>query len=101
MNTLLKKQNIIFFLCLFFTLELFAQGDYNALEFIENKGQWESRITFKGELGNGAFFLHKTGFTIVQHSAEDMKRMADEHHGSLNSVQAKQRVGAGAPKPGK
>lgn len=35
-----------------------AQG---YLEFVENKGQWEPSIKYKGEMSTGAFALQATG----------------------------------------
>ena len=37
---------------------------YNNLNFIENKGQWESRIIFKTTLTNGAAFIEKNCITF-------------------------------------
>src|SRR4051812_18171798 len=51
------------------------------LEFVENKGQWENDIKFKGVMNNGAFFLQEKGFTIVQHNSEDLQALADVFHG--------------------
>jgi hypothetical protein len=47
------------------SLSAFAQKNTNNLEFVENKGQWNKQVTFMGELGNGAIFLQKNGFTMV------------------------------------
>ncbi|MBP1645942.1 MAG: domain containing protein [Bacteroidetes bacterium] len=44
---------------------------YKNLNFIENKGQWESRIIFKTTLTNGAAFLEKNCITF---SLSDYKR---------------------------
>ena len=55
---------------------LFAQ-----LEFIENKGQWDKRVQFKGEFSTGAFFIEKTGFTVLLNDANDLQNMHDYEHG--------------------
>ncbi len=52
-----------------------AQKVSNGVEFVENKGQWDARVTFMGEVGNGAFFLRKNGFTILQHNPADLARL--------------------------
>ncbi len=52
-----------------------------ALEFVENKGQWDSSVTFMGDLGHGAFFLQKKGFTILQHHPEDLAVISSRAHG--------------------
>ena len=52
------------------SLPVFAQ-DYNNIEFIENKGQWDSHVKFKGEVSAGAIFVRSTGVTILQHNPQD------------------------------
>lgn len=73
-----------------------AQKNTNALEFVENKGQWDRRVTFMGELGNGAFFLRQAGFTILQHNAEDLQTLSDLAHGHAhqNNTGISRRQGA-------
>jgi gliding motility-associated-like protein len=38
-----------------------------SFEFIENKGQWDKHVKFKGELSTGAFFLKANGYRVLQH----------------------------------
>lgn len=64
----------IFFL---FLSEIRAQS---AFEFIENKGQWDSRVQFKGEFPTGAFFLQQKGFTVLLNHPDDLLRLS-AHHG--------------------
>lgn len=64
-----------FILLLFFT-EIKAQS---AFEFIENKGQWDSRVQFKGEFPTGAFFLQQKGFTVLLNNPEDLLRLGVHH----------------------
>lgn len=54
----------------------FAQEDAGNIEFVENKGQWDNRVNFKGEMSTGAFFLQKTGFTVLLHDPADLQRLA-------------------------
>ncbi len=83
MKSLINKISILLLFCILGTCRLLAQGDANALEFVENKGQWDSNIRFKGVLTNGAFFLRKTGFTVVQHNTDDLARLAENTHGHV------------------
>lgn len=76
-----KKAQILLILSTLFTLNLIGQANYSNLEFVQNKGQWDTSVTFKGNLSNGAFFLRKTGFTVLQYHSEDMDRIALEIHG--------------------
>jgi gliding motility-associated-like protein len=60
------------------TLRLAAQS---YLEFVENKGQWESQVKFQGQLGqSGSFYLEKNGFRVLLHNPDDMKRIIESHH---------------------
>ncbi len=65
------------------TVPAFTQ-DYNNIEFIENKGQWDSRVKFKGEFNTGAVFVRSTGFTILQHNQQDYEAVQSLTHGHYN-----------------
>jgi gliding motility-associated-like protein len=82
---LINKLFILLLFCTLITRKLVAQNETNALEFIENKGQWDNNVRFKGVLTNGAFFLNKNGFTVVQHNPADLARVAESAHGHLTS----------------
>jgi hypothetical protein len=62
---------LVAFISIVFTGHIAAQ----TFEFTENKGQWNSEVLFKGELSNGAFFLKKNGYRVVQHSPADFARI--------------------------
>ena len=47
----------------------------STFEFVENNGQWEKEITFKGLLPAGNFYLQKNGFTVVQHNVADLEQL--------------------------
>ncbi len=55
------------------------------IEFVENKGQWDDRVRFMGQVSNGAFFIQSNGFTVVQHDARDWEQLhAASHNHTLN-----------------
>lgn len=56
-------------------------SSYGQIEYVQNKGQWDNRVKFMSHAGNGAVFLQRSGFTIVQHNNEDFKRLALKMHG--------------------
>lgn len=66
-------------LSVFFTTVLNAQT--GNIEFIENKGQWDSQVKFRSDVPAGAFFIRSTGFTVLQHNDQDMKRLGELNHG--------------------
>ncbi len=53
---------------------------YANLEFVENKGQWDQKIKFKGLMNNGAFFLQEKGFRVVLSSNEDLDKLNASFH---------------------
>jgi len=70
---------IIFIAAVLAFTDLSAQGN---IEFIENKGQWDSRVQYMGAVSNGAFFLRNDGgFTVLQHNAGDYANLARFLHG--------------------
>ena len=56
---------------------LFAQ-----IEFVENKGQWDKRIFFKGDFSTGSFFIEKDGFTVNLNDIKDLQNLHDFQHGT-------------------
>ncbi len=54
---------------------------FSQTEFIENKGQWDKQVKFMTSAGNGAFFLLKNGFTVLQHNPDDMEKVMHKHTG--------------------
>lgn len=76
-----RKSLILLTLALFATLEIIAQGP-STFEFVENKGQWDTRVKFKGEIPTGDFYLQQKGFTIIQHNSDDLNKFFRHQHGS-------------------
>lgn len=76
------KQRLISLAALLITclLKTAAQDGSSTFEFVENKGQWEKQITYRGELSAGKFYLLKNGFTVVQHNTDDLSRLYHSHH---------------------
>lgn len=77
-------------ICLFFTLlvlsvlQLAAQSGY--LEFVQNKGQWDSSVFYRAELDAGAVFIQKKGFTILQQDTADLRRIHMLMHGERRGL---------------
>jgi gliding motility-associated-like protein len=79
---------IVWFLMSLASLEINAQNGSSNLEFIENKGQWDKSILFKGELNNGAFYIQRSGFTVLLYNGDDLQSLRHSHaaSGSKNLV---------------
>ncbi len=60
-------------------------GQYANIEFVENKGQWNDKVKYKGQIVNGAFFLQVNGFRVMQHNAQEMEQIATIFHGPHNN----------------
>ena len=78
------KNKALAYCCLMVLMLIFNKSfsqSFYALDFTENKGQWSGNFNFRAEAGNGAFFLEKQGFTILQHHPDDFKKINDFMHG--------------------
>jgi len=76
-----KKWSSITIGLLFVALGAIAQDGASNIEFVENKGQWDPRVHFRGDLPNGELFLEKTGFTVLLYNGDDLAAMTALHHG--------------------
>jgi gliding motility-associated-like protein len=54
------------------------------MEFVENKGQWDSKVNFKADFSSGSFFLENKGFMVNLHKPEDLKLLSEVQHGHSN-----------------
>ncbi|HEX2684950.1 MAG TPA: SBBP repeat-containing protein, partial [Ferruginibacter sp.] len=56
------------------------------MEFVQNKGQWDSRVEYRGDFSTGSFFLEKEGFTVLLHNVDDLKLVSQRLHGHDSST---------------
>lgn len=77
-------QPIFLFLSCFLSIQLTAQSIN--FDFVENKGQWDSRVKFMGDIGTGAFFLEKNGFTVLVKNVDDLQRLHNAAHGAVHAT---------------
>ena len=73
-----KSHILLLLSCLIGTASL-AQN----IEFIENKGQWDSQVKYMGQLSNGAFFVQQNGYTVLQHNAQDWEKVHQATHNKV------------------
>jgi hypothetical protein len=72
-------RQLFFLLSFVFTVQhLQAQ-----MEFIQNKGQWDSRVEYRGDFSTGSFFLENQGFTVVLHNVDDLKKYPIGYTGTI------------------
>ncbi len=80
------KHYILLILLLAFASNTLAQ---QSLEFVENKGQWDNRIQYQGQLNTGLFSLKKDGgykMTLLSH--DDVRAVGEFIHGHKDKTQA-------------
>lgn len=57
------------------------------MEFVQNKGQWQKKINYKGDFNTGSFFLENNGFTVLLNKPEDVQKLSEKKHGYLKKGQ--------------
>lgn len=60
---------------------LFAKQVHAQVDFIQNKGQWDSKVQYKADFGSGVFFLENQGFTVALHNVDDLRKLSQQMHG--------------------
>jgi gliding motility-associated-like protein len=86
----------------FFILVYSNAFSQNYLEFIENKGQWDKQVKFKGDMTGGSFLLQSTGYRVIQYNNEDLNRISEaahHHNNNAATVNGKLNASATASKP--
>ncbi len=58
--------------------KIFAQ-----VEFVQNKGQWNNKVNYRGDFSTGSFFLENKGFTVLLHKAADLQALSEYNHGNV------------------
>lgn len=81
------KLSILFAIACLYSFSVFCQ----TVEFVENRGQWDSRVKFMGKVPAGAFFIEETGFTVVQHDPEDWNEINESMHGHSQKQATKEK----------
>ena len=87
------KYSILFSLLCLYGFSVRSQN----IEFIENKGQWDGQVKYMGRVSAGAFFVHKDGFTVLQHNTKDWAALTEaihhpSHNGDNNSRKSDEKI---------
>jgi gliding motility-associated-like protein len=82
------RQFLIYILLVLSASPCLAQDGSSNLEFIENKGQWDNRIKFKADIGNGFLYLQKNGFIVLLNDPRDMDAILGDLHASRDAANA-------------
>ncbi|MDI9357610.1 MAG: PKD domain-containing protein [Phycisphaerales bacterium] len=52
----------------------------SSIDFVQNKGQWNKEVLFKGDMLHGAFFVHLNGYTVsLNNPKEESEILTDVH----------------------
>jgi gliding motility-associated-like protein len=82
------------------TLQIKAQSDYSNLEFVENKGQWDSSQHFRAQFPTGTFYIQKHGFRVLMHNPDELQAIEEQRHGhALSSSTETTTKSSSAKKP--
>ena len=73
------KINVFFFILFSLFFATASQAQY--IQFIENKGQWDSRVNYAGEINGGGFFLEKNGYRVLLTNGDDWQKIANYYGG--------------------
>ena len=60
-----------------------------SMEFVENKGQWDSKVKFKSDMGGSVFFLQQQGYRVLLNSKEDLQKVAGKYSGHFHDKNGK------------
>jgi len=71
-----------FFLLLTILNTSFGQS----LEYVENKGQWNSKVKFQSDMGGSVFFLQQQGYKVLLNSKEDLQSIAARYSGHFHNA---------------
>lgn len=87
---MIYKYSILFASLFLYSFSVFAQ----TVEFVENRGQWDSRVKYMGKVAAGAFFIEEDGFTVIQHNTSDWEELSEavHGHGKTNGVKEKKDI---------
>jgi gliding motility-associated-like protein len=68
---------------------LYCANSFAQMEFVENKGQWDSKVKYKSEFSTGAFYLEENGFTVQLLNPKDVQDLAEISHGNAINEERK------------
>ena len=84
----MKTKNYIFLLFSSLIFYYSYSQDYGNVQFVENRGQWDSRVLYMAQVPAGAIYIHQSGYTIVQHDPKEWEQLYEAAHGHTTDGQA-------------
>jgi gliding motility-associated-like protein len=78
---LIRLNKIFTYLVLILTCTTSSAVLYAQMEFVQNKGQWNDKVNYRGDFKTGSFFLENKGFTVLLYKPEDVQLLSERIHG--------------------
>ena len=63
-----------------------ANISFAQMQFIQNKGQWDKAVNYRGDITSGAFFLENKGFSVLLNNNDDLNTLSETFHGHKTST---------------
>jgi gliding motility-associated-like protein len=76
-NFFTLKHTYTFIICLLLSVVTMAQAN---IEFVENNGQWDKQVLFRGKVDDGDIFIRNSGITVVKYNAADLAKVKQLMH---------------------
>ncbi|MBI3717617.1 MAG: PKD domain-containing protein [Sphingobacteriales bacterium] len=76
----MNVNRIIWMLFLVLTTSSVNSQNGSPVQYVENKGQWDPSILYKGDVGNASFYINKKGFSVLIHHPEDYQNILESVH---------------------
>jgi hypothetical protein len=77
------KRSFLFILIIFISA---VNGIGQSLQYVENKGQWDSKVTYASDMGGSVFFLQKQGYKVLLNNQQDLKNIAQHYSGHVHDT---------------
>ncbi len=78
--TILRKI-LLHFITILSAIFIVHHVSYGQVQFVQNKGQWDSKVQYRADFSTGSFFLEDQGFTVDLHNPADLKILSEQMHG--------------------
>ncbi|MEO8760320.1 MAG: hypothetical protein ABI388_04215, partial [Bacteroidia bacterium] len=77
---MIKKKYIIFLFSVFLLAKLQAKDDTPSyINYIQNKGQWNTKVLYQGDFKGGRVFLEKNAFTYLFYPQDGLTQLHPHH----------------------
>ena len=72
---------LVRFCTIIFLSLAFKTSFCQSLEYIENKGQWDSKVKYQSNMGGSVFYLQQQGYKVLLYNKDDLAQIAYAYSG--------------------